>query len=101
MLEVKRKSPPMTTQHRKTVSLSSRDEGFTAGQLAAGTFNNVSEIVRAGLRLLEQEQLKLQALRQAIAAGDADLAAGRNTVYAPGELAARLTKRINGKGSAT
>lgn len=84
----------MTAQHRKTVSLSSRDEEFIAAQIAAGEFNNASEIVRAGLRLLEQEQLKLTALRQAIAAGDADIAAGRTTDYAPGELATRLRTQL-------
>lgn len=85
----------MTTQRRKTVSLSSRDEEFIAAQIAAGEFNNASEIVRAGLRLLEQEQLKLQSLRQAIAAGDADLAAGRSTVYRPGDLTKRLAARLS------
>ena len=78
---------------RKTVALSPRDDAFIAAQLAAGEFNNASEVVRAGLRLLEQEQLKLAALRQAIAAGAADLAAGRVTDYAPGAIAARMKAR--------
>lgn len=42
-------------------------------QLSTGRFNNASEVVRAGLRLLEdQEQmqaLKLHELRAAVAAG--------------------------------
>ena len=75
---------------RKTVALSQRDDAFIAAQLAAGEFNNVSEVVRAGLRLLEQEQLKLVALRQAIAEGEADVAAGRVTPYPPGAVAARM-----------
>jgi antitoxin ParD1/3/4 len=77
-------------QVRKTISLTERDEAFINAQLRAGEFNNVSELCRAGLRLLEQEQLKLQALRRAIAEGEADAAAGRVADYAPGELAARL-----------
>ena len=47
-------------------------------------------MVRAGLRLLEQEQLKLKALRQAIAEGDADLAAGRFKSYKAGDLVREL-----------
>lgn len=39
----------------------------------SGRFNNVSEVVRAGLRLLEEREaeqaVKLQALREAIALG--------------------------------
>lgn len=76
----------MTAQHRKTVALTDRDDRFIADQIAAGEYGNVSEVVRAGLRLLEQEQLRLKALRQAIAQGDADFAAGRSKSYQSGEL---------------
>jgi antitoxin ParD1/3/4 len=76
----------MTAQHRKTVALTSRDDRFIADQIASGEYGNVSEVVRAGLRLLEQEQLRLKALRQAIAEGDADAAAGRVKNYRAGDL---------------
>lgn len=56
-----------------SVALSSHFEIFVKEQVNAGRFNNVSEVVRAGLRLLEdQEQvktLKLQELRAVIKAG--------------------------------
>lgn len=58
-----------------SVALGAHFESFVKEQLAAGRFNNASEVIRAGLRLLEdQEQvqaLKLQELRSAIAAGAA------------------------------
>ena len=77
-------------QIRKTISLTKRDEDFINAQVDAGEFNNTSEVFRAGLRLLEQEQLKLNALRRAIAEGEADVTAGRLTTYAPGAVAARM-----------
>lgn len=56
-----------------SVALSPHFESFVKEQVTTGRFNNVSEVVRAGLRLLEdQEQLKslkLQELRSAIEAG--------------------------------
>lgn len=56
-----------------SVALSPHFESFVKQQVTTGRFNNVSEVVRAGLRLLEdQEQLKslqLQELRSAIEAG--------------------------------
>ena len=56
-----------------SVALSAHFETFIKEQVSAGRFNNVSEVIRAGLRLLEdQEQmkaLKLQELRAAIDAG--------------------------------
>ena len=58
-----------------SVALSSHFESFVKQQVSTGRFNNVSEVVRAGLRLLEdQEQLKslkMQELRSAIDAGTA------------------------------
>ncbi|OGB29377.1 MAG: addiction module antitoxin [Burkholderiales bacterium RIFCSPLOWO2_12_FULL_61_40] len=56
-----------------SVALSPHFEAFVKDQVSTGRFNNVSEVVRAGLRLLEdQEQLKalkLQELHTAIQAG--------------------------------
>lgn len=82
-------------QHRKTISLTAKDDAFIAAQVDSGEFGNASEVVRAGLRLLEQQQLKLAALRKAIDEGDAALARGDVTIYdAPGQLAADLKARL-------
>lgn len=56
-----------------SVALSPHFESFVKQQVSAGRFNNVSEVVRAGLRLLEDQEelkaLKMQELRTAIQAG--------------------------------
>ena len=56
-----------------SVALTPHFETFIRQQVDSGRFNNVSEVVRAGLRLLEEREAdkaaKLQALREAIAAG--------------------------------
>ena len=56
-----------------SVALGSHFEVFTREQVQSGRCNNVSEVVRAGLRLLEESeqrrQLELEALRAEIAAG--------------------------------
>lgn len=58
-----------------SVALGKHFEVFIQEQVQRGRFNNVSEVVRAGLRLLEEHeqrhQLELQALRAEIAAGQA------------------------------
>jgi antitoxin ParD1/3/4 len=69
-----------------SVALSPHFESFVKQQVITGRFNNVSEVVRAGLRLLEdQEQLKslkLQELRSAVEAGAASgTGADADTVF--------------------
>ena len=46
-----------------SIALGSHFEEFVKKQLESGRFNNVSEVVRAGLRLLEDEQ-NLRQLRR-------------------------------------
>jgi len=56
-----------------SVALSPHFEAFIRQQVDSGRFNNVSEVVRAGLRLLEEHETeqatKLQTLREAISVG--------------------------------
>ena len=58
-----------------SVALSPHFETFIRDQVESGRYNNVSEVVRAGLRLLEdserQKAIELQALRNDMAAGKA------------------------------
>ncbi len=42
---------------------------FIKSQISAGRYKNVSEVIRAGLRLLENEESKMIALRNAIQEG--------------------------------
>lgn len=77
-----------------SVALSPRLEAFVREQVEGGRYNNVSEVVRDGLRLLEQRQqedaAKLDALRRAVAAGVADVEAGRFTVIDADHIAATV-----------
>ena len=43
---------------------------FIQDQLQAGRYSSTSEVVRAGLRLLEYEEEKLKVLRQALIEGE-------------------------------
>lgn len=58
-----------------SVALSTHFETFIRDQVESGRYNNVSEVVRAGLRLLEdterQQALQIQALKNDISAGRA------------------------------
>ncbi len=49
-----------------SISLGSYFDKFIKNQLYAGRYKNVSEVIRAGLRLLEEEENKVAALKNAI-----------------------------------
>lgn len=52
-----------------SVSLGNYFENFVENRISEGRFKNASEVIRAGLRLLEDEENKITALRKAITEG--------------------------------
>lgn len=75
-----------------SVALSPHFESFIQQQVKSGRYNNASEVVRAGLRLLEDQnaraRMQHEEMRAAIAAG---LAGG------PGQSAAAVFDRLETK----
>ena len=53
-----------------SVSLGDHFEAFIAHQIEVGRYGSASEIVRAGLRLLEDNENKLAALRRMLSEGE-------------------------------
>ena len=53
-----------------SVTLGQHFDEFVSEKIAAGRFQTVSEVVRAGLRKLEEEESKLQALKEKLQAGE-------------------------------
>lgn len=52
-----------------SVALGSYFEDFIKAQISLGRYNNASEVIRAGLRLLADEESRIVALKSAIEEG--------------------------------
>ena len=52
-----------------SISLGNHFEDFIDEKVTTGRFKNASEVIRAGLRLLEEEENKVMALKRAIEEG--------------------------------
>ena len=52
-----------------SISLGSHFDTFIQSKISAGRYKNASEVLRAGLRLLEEEENRITALRDAIQQG--------------------------------
>ncbi len=52
-----------------SVSLGNYFENFVDSKISAGRYKNASEVIRAGLRLLEEDENRIQILKTAIKEG--------------------------------
>ena len=52
-----------------SISLGNYFDEFVQSRIKEGRFKNVSEVIRAGLRLLEEEESKVMALKNAVQEG--------------------------------
>lgn len=59
-----------------SVTIGEHFSRFIDSKIEEGRFESVSEAVRAGLRLLEEDESKLEAIRAKLAAGEAQLDRG-------------------------
>ncbi|MBO4724462.1 MAG: type II toxin-antitoxin system ParD family antitoxin [Bacteroidaceae bacterium] len=77
-----------------SVALGPHFEDFIQASILSGRYNNASEVVRSGLRLLEMEEQKLVALRSAIQEG---IDSGVAEDFNPDTFLNTMKNRKNGK----
>ena len=78
-----------------SITLGDHFDGFIKGQISTGRFGNASEVVRAGLRLLEEHEQKIAALRRALVEGEQSGDAGELDFDAIREEARRRSQGLS------
>ena len=66
-------------QRNTSVTLGEHFGRFVEEKIEQGRFESTSEAVRAGLRLLEEQEAKLDLLKKKLAVGEAQLDNGEST----------------------
>ena len=88
----------------RNVVLTEHQAALVEDLVACGRYQNASEVLREGLRLIETREsedfLRLQALKTAVQVGLADSAEGRYTVFDSSESLATHLKSLAAKAIA-
>ena len=78
-----------------SVSLGDHFESFVDNKISEGRYKNASEVIRAGLRLLEEEENLISSLRKAIQEGF-DSGVAKNFDPKKHLRSLKNSKRLNG-----
>lgn len=78
-----------------SVSLGDYFENFVDNKISSGRYKNASEVIRAGLRLLEEDENRIQILKSAIKEGlDSGISKDFNAIENLKKLKAKKSQNV-------
>ena len=78
-----------------SVSLGDYFENFVDNKISSGRYKNASEVIRAGLRLLEEDENRIQILESAIKDGlDSGISKDFNAIENSKKLKAKKSQNV-------
>jgi antitoxin ParD1/3/4 len=92
----------MALKVTKNISLTPHWEQFVEGKLRSGRYQSASEVVREGLRLLEEREVEFESTRRKISAGmqQSKRGEGRDGDTVMAEQRRRLVRKLAGRKNA-
>lgn len=98
------KSGEVIDMPTRNIVLTPHQASFVEQLVSSGRYQNASEVLREGLRLIEQREAedasRLEALRNAVQAGVADFDAGRFTTFESSDALGTHLKSVAAKAIA-
>lgn len=82
-----------------SADLGAQLEGFVSELIETGRYNSKSEVLREGIRLIQEREARLAALDQALARGLADAEVARAKPMA--DVVSRLERKYSDTGDST
>lgn len=82
-----------------SADLGAQLEGFVSELIETGRYNSKSEVLREGIRLIQEREARLAALDQALARGLADAEVAR--VKPMADVVSRLERKYSDTGDST
>ena len=77
-----------------SISLGDHFETYVSDKVRSGRYSSASEVVREGLRRLEQDDLKFQALRARLDLGHQEIQNGEVSDYSLKKINEKLLKEV-------
>lgn len=64
-----------------TIILGDHFRAYVTKKVRSGRYSNTSEVIREGLRRMEEEDEKLEALKKRLALGEREMKTGKHSTY--------------------
>lgn len=79
-----------------TIILGDHFRSYVTKKVRSGRYSNTSEVIREGLRRMEEDDEKLEALKNRLALGEREIKQGKHSTYSLKSIVKEIEKRKDG-----
>jgi|FLLY01.1.fsa_nt_gi antitoxin ParD1/3/4 len=76
-----------------TIILGDHFKSYVTKKVRSGRYSNTSEVIREGLRRMEEDDEKLDALKKRLAFGEREIKEGKHSTYSLKSIVKEIEKR--------
>ena len=76
-----------------TIILGDHFKSYVTKKVRSGRYSNTSEVIREGLRRMEEDDEKLEALKKRLTLGEREMKEGKHSTYSLKSIVKEIDKR--------